>query len=159
MKIHEPFQYIGEVKVRLIVKDKIIEISGHNSGTAFLQKAFSKFLTNNFSTSDIPALLDLRLSGTSLLNQNIPLSGSNYQLDESEQRWQAAFTAVISYDTLSNHSQLNANPSLYLKTAYNSFDSSSSLQDLAFIEIDKDIINNIQPGIQILIEWYMYLNI
>lgn len=150
--------YLGNVKIRLKIKDKIFEIINHNEGLPELSKSFAKFITGGLITvEDIPQYLDLRKyidnNWQSQLNTRISLSGKYFDYDESIGNWVARLTGVISANYLSNPISRDDTSTyrLYLLSG------SNPPAPLAFIEIGADTLSNLTPGTQAIIEWNMQL--
>jgi len=51
------FGYKGMVNLKLKIKDKVINISQHNTGTNYLFKSIYKFLTGNYEKPDMEIVM------------------------------------------------------------------------------------------------------
>lgn len=144
------FGYKGMVNLKLKIKDKVINISQHNTGTNYLFKSIYKFLTGNYEKPDIPTYLDLReeVQNTwiSRLNTDIRLSAGNYTDS------QASVNGIIRFDNIIGTSISSGTFRLYLMSDYNS---QSVRQDLAYISISAEDLSKITAGINLIVEWVM----
>lgn len=151
--------YKGNVKLKLKIKDKLIELDVKNAGLPALQLAFCKFVTGNTTTAaDIPCYIDLRKqivgSYLSILFGRMPLSGKYYEPSSGDSAYIARFTATISYESLQEDIDSSSNYRLYL---YSGNSGTSGYYDLAFVDVSSDLLASLQPGTQIIIEWTMKL--
>ena len=156
------FIYEGQVKIKLKIKDKIVDIyDNHNAGLPGLSRMFAKCVVSaTISISDTPQYLDLRVSSsddwsssTSCLYNKISLSGKYYEFDAGENNWVGKLTGVISAVNLKNTvaSGSTENYRLYLVSG-----GSEEIQ-LAYLDMDTQTLSNLTPGTQAIIEWNMQL--
>ena len=170
--------YVGNVNLKLKIKDKIIDISNHNTGLPALQRSFCSFLTGNIITNeDVPEFIDLRYSvhglndfkptQTMLLNK-LPLTGKSweegkyiYQNNQEESTYIAKLTAVLSSNSLirkiSNTEENDFR--FYLVSGSNGVVNNqvSGYFDLAYLNVSAEQLSLIGPGTQAIIEWSLQL--
>lgn len=160
--------YTGNVSVKLLINDKVVEINDHNLGLPYLMKAFAKFVTGNYSgESDIPQFLDLRKfvdtegvqEWETSLNQRVPLSGRLFEYNEKQSppNWIAKFTGVINHSVLKDTILEDSLEKyrIYLYSGYDSSDSNEHYHDIAYLNISAKDLARIVPGTQAIIEWVM----
>lgn len=170
--------YVGNVKFKIKIGDKIVEVSNHNKGLPALQRAFCNFLTgNDITKEDVPQFMDLRYSpvGTdnfsksnTLLLNKLPLTGRSWEegkyiySDSSEEStYVAKLTAVLSSNSLIRKIS-NGEPydfRIYLISGSNGTvnDVPSGYFDLAYLNISSEALSMIGPGSQAIIEWSLQL--
>lgn len=158
------FAYKGNVKLKLIVADKIIKLEQHNSGLPRLSLTFCNMLVGNPITQvDIPEYLDLRYSSdggatwhTNLIAR-VNLSGKTVLYDADSNNYSANFNAVISYNMLIDPIDRN-DPKPYRLYLYSgSTQSDSGNYDLAYLDVSATMLSNIGPGTQAVVEWSMQI--
>lgn len=157
--------YIGNVTLKLKIKDKIITLKNHNAGSDYLMQSFAKFITGNYEGDrDIPKYLDLRTSAnngstwTTCLTQTLPITSAYFEND-SEEGWVARFTTTIKYEILiSPISETSSN--MYRLYLYSGKDDSTPAElyhDLAYMSVSAQDLAVISPGTVGIVEWSMKL--
>ena len=153
--------YIGNVQLKLKIKDKIINISNHNTGLPGLKRAFCNFITGNIHNSDLPQFMDLRIytqnngyspKNTLLINK-LPVTGKSweeskfvYSNQTQENTYVAKLTAVLSSNSLVRKiSSTEEGPfRLYLISGTDGIinDVQSGYFDLAYLPISATDLNS-----------------
>lgn len=158
--------YRGDVKLKLIVGNKIIEVDRHNSGTLDLMKSICKYLTGNgVPQYETPQFLDLRRQSTSgdtdwdtyLTRQiSVGTSGRSYEYDSTLSNWVAKFSFSLPYSALVDYIEADDTAYNYRLYLY-AEDESGSIVDLAYLPITAQELSNITPGIQAIVEWQLQI--
>jgi len=165
------FGYKGSVDLKLTINNRIFELKTHNNGTDYLKKAFTKWLTGNSNTFDIPQFVDLKRQENdnfiTCLNQDIAVTGKVFlQTTDDDLKlnnaWVARFNAAIPYSAVAFSGNFDGFDEgkfrLYLLSGWDS--SESTYHDLAYIDLkvgSDSEISNFSPGTQMVIEWNMTL--
>lgn len=168
--------YVGNVTLKLKIKDKVVTLSQHNRGLPALQRAFCNFLTSNTITNeDVPQFLDLRYKGnnnfgkdnTMLLNK-LPITGKSweegkyiYNNSSTESTYIAKLTAVLSSNSLIRKISNTETEEFrfYLLSGSNGIvnDQVSGYFDMAYLNVSAESLSLIGPGTQAIIEWSLQL--
>ena len=171
--------YVGQVNLKIKIKDKVITVGQHNKGLPALQRAFAKFITsNNITNEDVPQFMDLRYSPStgdedfsashSLLLNKLPVSGKSfeegryiYHDNVEESTYIAKLTAVLSSNSLTAKisSSDDRKFRLYLLSGSDGIVNGevSGYFELAYLNIDAEALSLIGPGSQAIIEWSLQL--
>lgn len=147
-------QYQGKVKVKLLFKDKFIEIENHNEGLDPFRYLFAKFLTNEkISLQEMPMYIDLRDSeDISLLVNKAVINDRSFDEENNGtyKLYPVTFKSVIGYNNLQEPiTNRSSNYILYLCSGDN--------KDLAKLNISGEILVNLGPGVEAIVEWIIYI--
>lgn len=157
--------YVGNVTLKVKIKNKVITLKNHNAGLDYLMQSFAKFITGNYEGDrDIPKYIDLRTSAdngstwVTCLTKTLPLSSAYFENDSAE-GWIARLTATIKYEILiSPISETSTNLyRLYLYSGKDESTPSELYHDLAFMNVSASDLAVISPGTLGIIEWSMKL--
>lgn len=158
------FIYKGNVKLKLMISDKVVTLEEHNSGLPRLSQTFCNMLIGNpITREDIPEYLDLRYSNdggttwTSNLITRVYLSGKSVDYDSEENTYTANFNAVISYNMLQQPIDRN-DPRPYRLYLYSgALSADTGHYDLAYLDVSAATLSNISPGTQVIVSWSMQI--
>lgn len=152
------FCYTGYVTVKLKIKDKVFELSKHNSGLSALFRIFAMALCGYNVSQSAPVKLDLRGANvaptdsninlfTSCLPALVPLTGVQYF--QEDDIWKSRFTATIPYSFfLAQKLSMYTNKILVL---------TGLSDDLAYLSISEGF-EDLTEGTELIISWDMYVD-
>ena len=156
--------YKGVVDVRLIIGDKVIDISNHNQGTPNLMKILAMFLSGNGNNSLTPQYLDVRRKNTT--DADVPenwetccfheISASSRIYEYVDSNWQSVFTFSLSSSNLTDY--VDASDTSHNYRFYLCSKEDVNLVELAYLDATVDELSKITPGIQATIEWRMQIS-
>lgn len=170
--------YVGNVSLKIKVKDKIIKVDNHNKGLPALQRAFCEFITGNIITNEsVPQFMDLRYknhnetdwrNSTSILLNKLPLTGKSFEEgryvygdNSQENTYVAKLTAVLSSNSLVE--KISGSDTrdfrLYLLSGSNGLVNGqvSGYFEMAYLPMDVEQLSLIGPGSQAIIEWSLQM--
>ena len=172
--------YLGEVTLKYIVKDKVISLKKKNNGTIYLFESIANYLANKNETSNfkgIPDTLDIRYvddankipddeNSKSILKQeySIPIVLSEVEkiTDTSNE---VSPAAVIHYQSVINYSYLSTSrpedAAAFYICLYSTLVTGIESQVrkmLAYIKVEEQELNLIQPGTQAILTWDITIN-
>ena len=153
-----PFNYTGQVSLKLKSKGHTIELKGHNRGLDSIFRLFAVALAGYDVFELRPVKADLRGSNInsdslsdyiSCLSAPVPVSAGTYFYDSSLATWVTRLTISLAYSA-----QLQSNINAY---SYFVIVLSSSTDDLAYLKIDKDKLSVVESGSEFIITWDMFV--
>ena len=152
-KINSTSIYHGNISLKYIYKDKIIDIHTHNAGCPGLFRILTKALAGYDTRGECPVKIMVKSIGTDnteteLLTHDIYLTSSRYyQHDDDPLSWSTYYTAVVSYKEFNSINLNNGITAikLVLRSALN--------EDLATAALSIDELGTIQSGGHLMITW------
>ena len=159
-------KYQGNVEIKLIIKDKVITLEGHNSGLPALQESFCRIMTGGYrGTCDIPQYIDLKYFNTetstwkTYLTTRVSLSAAAWKWSTIYNNYVAKFTGILNASMLVDSILATSSTQfrLYLYTDPDVADEETAYRDLAYLDVDAASLSRITPGVQALIEWTMQI--
>ena len=154
--INTNMKYEGLVDLSITINGKKTKINSKNNGLPDLFRIISKALAGNDVSNEKMSHIDLRYNTIedetfiSCLTNKQSLSQLTYNLNNGSWITRAASTIPYSSFAISRFELLNAKSfRLYLM---------AKDLDLAYVKINEEVLRNIIPGTQALVEWVLKIS-
>lgn len=170
--IRSAVPYEGKVTVKIRIKDKIVDVSGHNQAEYLLKKLFTQIITGNVvgqynASAKIPQFLNIsKLTDgewKSILISPAVFTSKEYVFENNN--WVAKMSAVIQYGNLNEHIESSDTSDFRLELLADSkllseaerTNSNSILATMQSPNFDASVIAKIAPGTSGIFEWQLQL--
>lgn len=170
--IRSAVPYEGKVTVKIRIKDKIVDVSGHNQAEYLLKKLFTQVITGNIigqynAVAKTPQFLNIsKLKNgewTSILISPAIFTSKEYVFENNN--WVAKMSAVIQYGNLVDHIESSDTSDFRLELLADSkllseaerTNSNSILATMQSPNFNASVLAKIAPGTSGIFEWQLQL--